>query len=42
MFLLLSGCGVGYSVQNRHIEKLPTIKKALKVRKYLVSDSIEG
>ena len=25
MFLLLSGCGVGYSVQQHHIKKLPTI-----------------
>jgi len=28
MFLLLSGCGVGYSVQTHHIEKLPEIKKS--------------
>ena len=26
MFLLLSGCGVGYSVQKHHIEKLPEIR----------------
>ena len=26
MFLLLSGCGVGYSVQLHHIEQLPEIK----------------
>jgi ribonucleoside-diphosphate reductase alpha chain len=25
MFLLLSGCGVGFSVQNHHIDKLPEI-----------------
>ena len=25
MFLLLSGCGYGYSVQKHHIEKLPEI-----------------
>src|SRR5271165_5361787 len=24
MFLLLAGCGVGYSVQSHHIERLPT------------------
>lgn len=27
MFLLLSGCGVGFSVQKHHIEKLPPIQK---------------
>jgi ribonucleoside-triphosphate reductase len=42
MFLLLSGCGVGYSVQKHHIEKLPEIRKALKHKRYLVGDSIEG
>ena len=42
MFLLLSGCGVGYSVQNHHIEKLPEIKLPTKTRRFLVGDSIEG
>jgi len=42
MFLLLSGCGVGYSVQKHHIEKLPEIKKPTKNRRFLVGDSIEG
>ena len=42
MFLLLSGCGVGYSVQTHHIEKLPTIKKPNKHKKFLISDNIEG
>lgn len=42
MFLLLSGCGVGYSVQNHHISKLPPIRKSLKKRRYLINDSIEG
>lgn len=42
MFLLLSGTGVGYSVQNAHIEKLPQITKPTKTRRYLVGDSIEG
>jgi ribonucleoside-diphosphate reductase alpha chain len=26
MFLLLSGCGVGYSVQAHHVDQLPEIK----------------
>ena len=42
MFLLLSGCGVGYSVQTHHVEKLPEIRKPLKTKRYLVGDSIEG
>ena len=42
MFLLLSGCGVGYSVQLHHIEKLPEIKVPTKTKRYLIGDSIEG
>lgn len=42
MFLLLSGTGVGYSVQRNHIEQLPAINKPTKTRRYLVGDSIEG
>ena len=44
MFLLLSGCGVGYSVQKHHVEKLQELKKPdpKKHRKYLINDSIEG
>lgn len=44
MFLLLSGCGVGYSVQKHHVDKLPRIIKPLENRKrrYVVGDSIEG
>jgi len=42
MFLLLSGTGVGYSVQSHHVEKLPSITKPTKKKRYLVGDSIEG
>ena len=42
MFLLLGGTGVGYSVQNNHVDKLPEIHKPTKEQKYLVGDSIEG
>jgi ribonucleoside-diphosphate reductase alpha chain len=42
MFLLLSGTGVGYSVQRQHVEKLPEINKPTRTRRYLVADSIEG
>lgn len=42
MFLLLSGVGVGYSVQFHHVEQLPEIKKPTKNRRYLIGDSVEG
>ena len=42
MFLLLSGCGVGYSVQTHHVDNLPEIKVPTKHKRYLVGDSIEG
>lgn len=43
MFLLLGGSGVGYSVQTRHIDKLPVIVKPIqRTRKYVIEDSIMG
>lgn len=43
MFLLLGGTGVGYSVQKRHVDKLPTVVGPTeKTRRFLVGDSIEG
>lgn len=42
MFLLLSGTGVGYSVQRHHVAKLPSIQKAKTNRRYLIPDNIEG
>ena len=43
MFNLLGGSGVGYSVQKRHTEQLPTIVGPLeRQRRFLVGDSIEG
>ena len=42
MFLLLSGVGVGFSVQKHHVEQLPEIRKPIKSRRYLIQDSIEG
>lgn len=43
MFLLLGGTGVGFSVQQHHIEQLPLIRKPReRNRRYLVGDSIEG
>lgn len=44
MFLLLGGTGVGYSVQKKHVRKLPSIikPKQSRSRRFLVGDSIEG
>jgi ribonucleoside-triphosphate reductase (thioredoxin) len=44
MFLLLSGCGVGYSVQKHHVEQLSHILKpfAKRERRFVIGDSIEG
>lgn len=40
--LLLSGVGVGYSVQRHHVEQLPTIKPRQGEKTFVVPDSIEG
>lgn len=42
MFLLLSGCGVGFSVQRHHVDNLPEIKVPTRTKRYLIGDSIEG
>lgn len=44
MFILLSGSGFGYSVQSRHVNKLPTMigPDYSRFRRYLVPDTIEG
>jgi len=44
MFLLLSGCGVGYSVQLHNIKKLPEVIKphTVRTRRFVIGDSIEG
>lgn len=44
MFLLLGGTGMGYSVQERHIQQLPDIHKPMlgAIDEYVVDDSIEG
>lgn len=43
MFLLLSGTGVGYSVQKHHVAKLPHIKGPHWDKKiYTIPDTIEG
>ncbi len=43
MYLLLCGCGTGFSVQKHHINKLPNlIKEKTGQKKYVIDDSIEG
>ena len=43
IFMLLGGTGMGVSVQQHHIDKLPPIKRPTRTkRKHLVQDSIEG
>lgn len=44
MYLLLCGCGVGFSVQKKHVSKLPTISPRSRGETitYTPEDSIEG
>lgn len=43
LWLLLCGCGVGFSVQRQHIAKLPLIRRPTGPRKaFVIPDSIEG
>lgn len=43
MFLLLCGCGTGFSVQRHHVAKLPRlIKQKSSSKKFTIPDSIEG
>ena len=43
MYLLLCGCGVGFSVQKQHVAKLPEFStRTLGVKVFQVPDSIEG
>ena len=43
MYLLLCGCGTGFSVQKHHIDKLPDlVPKKEGGKKYVIPDTIEG
>jgi ribonucleoside-triphosphate reductase (thioredoxin) len=43
MFLLLCGCGTGFSVQRHHVAKLPKLlKQKSGSKKFTIPDSIEG
>jgi len=45
-YLLLCGCGVGFSVQRQHVERLPALaplpEASAPVETYLIQDTIEG
>jgi ribonucleoside-diphosphate reductase alpha chain len=43
-YLLLCGCGVGYSIQTQHVNKLPPIlpRDTKKLRHYTVDDTTQG
>lgn len=44
MHLLLCGCGIGFSVQKKHVDKLPNIQAPDENKQitYVIPDSIEG
>ena len=43
MYLLLCGCGTGFSVQRHHVEKLPKlIQQKEGTKKFTIPDTIEG
>jgi len=42
IYLLLCGCGVGYSLQKRHVNQLPGIRKPKRENTHIIHDSIEG
>lgn len=42
LFLLLSGVGVGFSVQKYHVEQLPKVGRPTEENLYLIHDSIQG
>ena len=43
MYLLLCGCGVGFSVQQHHVDQLPPVRQLCRGEKtFIVPDTIEG
>jgi ribonucleoside-diphosphate reductase alpha chain len=43
MYWLLCGCGVGFSVQRKHVNKLPPLRaREKKAKTFVIPDSIEG
>lgn len=42
IYLLLCGCGVGFSICKRHVDKLPSVKYRHNSKTFLIPDTIEG
>lgn len=45
LYILMQGCGCGFSVESEHIDHLPRVKKqkrGAEIREYTVEDSTEG
>ena len=42
MYLLLCGCGVGYSLHKEYTSKLPSVKSPIYTKHHIINDSIEG
>jgi ribonucleoside-diphosphate reductase alpha chain len=42
LYVLMCGTGFGGSIQNKHVQQLPPIRKPKEEAKYLIADSIEG
>lgn len=44
LYISISGCGVGFSVEHKHIDKLPLLPKTLKYvdETYIIEDTSEG
>ena len=41
-YMSMSGCGVGYSIKQRHVSQLPTIPTGHNTKRYIIPDSAEG
>ena len=41
-YLLLCGCGTGYSVQTHHVDKLPELNPSTETLEMTIPDSVEG
>ncbi len=42
LFLLLCGCGVGFSVQHHHVARLPDLRRPQGSVPWIIADTIEG
>lgn len=42
LWLLMSGCGAGFSIQRHHVERLPAVQPPRGSRRHRIEDSAEG